>query len=405
MLSRVLRWVKPLLTVACFMALAGCYATDPGLTPVPRDLIDQSGVEGYHNIRFYSSEAPDLRRLAAVGIHAAELAHPGQNLKGRRVDINYLSLSGGGEDGAFGAGLLNGWSAAGTRPKFDVVTGVSTGSLIAPFAFLGSDYDAILKEAYTTISTADIARVNVLFAAVGLAPSISSDALFEKLIARYMTKQVLNAIAQEYRKGRALFVGTTDLDAQRPVIWNIGAIADSGRPDALELARRIIMASASIPGVFPPVRMKVTVDGKVYDELHVDGGVTRQVFLFPPGYDPKLVDEAIGWKPRRRAFIIQDARVGPEYQAMNDALLPVAGRSISTLIKTQGVADLFRVALLCKRYNIDYNLAYIPDDFERVSKEMFDRAYMNSLYEFAYQKALHGYPWRKQPPGLETAVR
>ena len=232
-------------------------------------------------------------------------------MKGRRVDINYLPLSGGGEDGAFGAGLLNGWSAAGTRPKFDVVTGVSTGSLIAPFAFLGSDYDAILKEAYTTISTADIARVNVLFAAVGLAPSISSNALFEKLIARYMTKQVLNAIAQEYRKGRALFVGTTDLDAQRAVIWNIGAIADSGRPDALELARRIIMASASIPGVFPPVRMKVTVDGKVYDELHVDGGVTRQVFLFPPGYDPKLVDEAIGWKPRRRAFIIQDARVGP----------------------------------------------------------------------------------------------
>jgi len=165
------------------------------------------------------------------------------------------------------------------------------------------------------------------------------------------------------------------------------------------------MASASIPGVFPPVRIKVTVDAKAYDELHVDGGVTRQVFLFPPGYDPKVVDDAIGWKPHRRAFIIQDARVGPEYQAVNDALLPVAGRSISTLIKTQGVADLFRVALLCKRYNIDYNLAYIPEDFEGVSKEMFDRGYMNSLYDFAYQKALHGYPWREQPPGLESAAR
>jgi len=125
LLPRVLRSLKSPLAAVYLTALAGCYAMDPGLAPVPQDLIDQANVEGYRNIRFYSSEAPDLRRLAAVGIHAAELAYPDQHLKGRRVDINYLSLSGGGEDGAFGAGLLNGWSAAGTRPKFDVVTEVA----------------------------------------------------------------------------------------------------------------------------------------------------------------------------------------------------------------------------------------------------------------------------------------
>jgi hypothetical protein len=186
------------------------------------------------------------------------------------------------------------------------------------------------------------------------------------------------------------------------VIWDIGAIAASGKPDSLALARSIIMASASIPGVFPPVRLKVNADGKTYDEFHVDGGVTRQVFLFPPGYDPKEIDAAIGWKPQRHAYIVRNGRIAPEYEAIHESLLPVANRSISTLIKTQGVGDLYRIDLVCQRYKIDFNLAYVPDEFKVVSKEMFDRDYMNALYNFGYNASVGGYRWHKQPPGFEA---
>jgi hypothetical protein len=332
-------------------------------------------------------------------------AHPGVDFRGRNVELNYLSLSGGGSDGAYGAGFLNGWTASGTRPKFDVVTGISTGSLIAPFAFLGPEYDPVLKEAYTTVTTADIADIHAVPALVGLTPSLSSNDRFKSLIARFLTPEVFAAIARERDKGRHLLIGTTNLDAQRAVIWDLTEIARSGRPDSLDLAQNIVMASASIPGVFPPVRIKVTVDGKVYDELHVDGGVTRQVFLFPPGSDPRIVDRALGWRAHRHAYVIRDGRISAEYDAVDDGLLPVASRSVMTLIKSQGVADLYRIALVCKTHDADFNLAYIPLGFKGTSKEMFDRAYMTSLFEFAYDEGSHGYHWHKAPPGLEKQTK
>jgi hypothetical protein len=379
------------IAAVCLTTLGGCYPTDTRFGPVPENLTLQATVEGYHSIRLYSSDFESGHKLAEDAVKLVKEAYPGQDLKGRSVQLNYLSLSGGGEDGAFGAGLLNGWSASGTRPKFDVVTGVSTGSLIAPFAFLGSEYDDVLKQAYTTTSTADVVDVNYIPAVLGLAPSISSNDLFEKLIARYLTPH----------KNRMLLVGTTDLVSQRAVIWNIGAIAASGTPDALDLTRRIIMASASIPAVFPPARLQVTVDGKFYDEFHVDGGVKLQVFLAPTGYNPELVDKAIGWKAHRRPFIVRNGLVRPEYEAVNESLLPISLRSVSTLIKTQGVGDLYRIYLFCKLYNIEYNLAYIPNEFEAPPHAMFDEKFMNSLYDFGYQASVRGYPWLKQPPALE----
>src|SRR5207244_4858519 len=148
---------------------------------------------------------------------------------------------------------------------------------------------------------------------------------------------MLEEIGAEYRKGRILLIGTTNLDAQRPVIWDIGALANSGRPDALQLMRRIMLASASVPGALPPVEIKVTADGRPYDEMHVDGGVTRQVFLYPPGYEPQVVDRTLGWKPVRRAYIIRNSKVAPEFKVTQSKLLQIASRSISTLIKTQGI--------------------------------------------------------------------
>ena len=390
-----------LATLCCAIFMGSCGSLSVISERVPEYLARQAAVGEYRNIRFYSDDIDSLKALAQDRIHDLQQAYAGQSFKGRSVNLNYLSISGGGGDGAFGAGLLNGWTASGARPKFDVVTGISTGALIAPFAFLGPEYDSVLKHAYTTTSTADIEDTQPIPALLGLSPSLSSNGAFERLIASYFTSEVLTAIAAEYRKGRMLLIGTTNLDAQRAVIWDIGAMAVSGRSDALDLTRRIIMASASIPGVFPPVRIKVNADGKTFDELHVDGGVTRQVFLFPPGYDPRLVDAAIGWKAHRRAFVIRNSMIDAQYEAVDATILPIAGRSISTLIKTQGVGDLYRIFLVSQRENVDFNLAYIPYTFKEKAKSMFDPVYMQSLYNFAYEQGSRGYHWHKEPPGLE----
>jgi hypothetical protein len=395
-----LRQLLRIIASVSSLAVAGCSTLDQVLDRLPESLVASATVGEYRNIRFYSDDTKSLHAIAEDRIREVRRLYAGRSLVGRVVDLNYLSISGGGGDGAFGVGLLGGWSALGTRPKFDVVTGISTGALIAPFAFLGSAYDGIVKQAYTTTSTDEVASMQPVQAVLGFTSSLSSNVAFQSLIARYVTPAILTAIADEYRKGRMLLIGTTNLDAQRPVIWDIGAIAASGRPDALELTRMIIMASASIPGVFPPVRIKVTADGKFYDELHVDGGVTRQVFLFPPGYDPKIVDAVIKWKPRRRAYIIRNGKIGAQFEAVEAALLPITSRSIETLIKTQGIGDLYRIYLVCRDYNIDYNVAYIPIEFQNVSKTMFDPIYMTALFDLGYQQGSNGYRWRKDPPGF-----
>lgn len=402
MLGRNRAFSGPTLVLLCSTLFAGSCASLSNVSErVPENLARRAAVGEYRNIRFYSDDLDSLKALAKDRIRDLRQAHAGQPLKGRSVNLNYLSISGGGSDGAFAAGLLNGWTASGTRPTFDVVTGISTGALIAPFAFLGSKYDSVLKRAYTTTSTADIEDAQPIPALLGLSPSLSSNAGFERLVASYFTREVLAAMASEYRKGRVLLIGTTNLDAQRAVVWDIGAIAVSGRSDALDLTRRIIVASASIPGVFPPMRIKVNADGKTFDELHVDGGVTRQVFLFPPGYDPKLVDATIGWKPHRQAFIIRNSMIDAQYEAVEAKLLPIAGRSISTLIKTQGIGDLYRIYLVSQRESMDFNLAYIPYSFKDKSKSMFDPVYMQSLYDLAYEQGSRGYRWHKEPPGLD----
>ena len=380
--------------------LAACNPDTAMLDRVPEPLVTSVKVGEYHNIRFDASDPASLHALADERIGEIRQAHPGQSLRGKSVDINYLSLSGGGGDGAYGAGVLVGWTASGHRPKFDVVTGISTGALIAPMAFLGPAYDERLKEAFTTVSTADIQRGENVLAVVGAGDSLTGAGGLESLIARFLTPNMIEEIAAEHRKGRALLIGTTDLDAQRPIIWDIGAIAESGRPDSIDLVRTIIRASASIPGEFPPVKIAVDADGRPYNELHVDGGVTRQVFLYPPGYDPKVVDAAIGWHANRRAYIIRNARITPEYELTKEQLLPIANRSIGTLIKTQGVGDLYRIYLESETDRFDYNLTYIPSDFTARSTSFLDKEYMGQLFELGYQEGKAGVHWYKRPPGF-----
>jgi hypothetical protein len=357
-------------------------------------------VAGFNRIRYWADEAPgalvDREQKSIDKIREVY----GNSLRGKVVPLNYLCISGGGSNGAYGAGFLVGWTARGDRPKFNVVTGISTGSMIAPLAFLGPKYDDKLKEAYTTVGTEDIAETQILAALLGRSAGLADTTPLKKLIAKYFTQEMLDEIAAESRKGRTLLIGTTYLEAQRPVMWDIGAIAETGDPQALGLIRDIILASASIPGAFPPMDIAVTVRGKDYHEMHVDGGVTQQVFLYPPSYRPKMVDKAIGWKARRTAYVIRNNKIAAEYADVKRSLIHVAGRSIDTLIKWDGIADLYRIYAIAQRDGIDYNYTSIPLDFSQESKSAFDKEYMTSLFQAGYNAAVQGNPWKKTPPGL-----
>ena len=218
------------------------------------------------------------------------------------------------------------------------------------------------------------------------------------MIARYADQKMFDAIAREYQKGRLLMIGTTDLDAQRPVIWNIGALAVSGHPGALELFRKVLRASAAIPGAFPPVLIDVELDGSKYQEMHVDGGTIAQLFLYPASLD--LSRSAV--RRVRHAYVIRNARLDPDYSASERHTLSIAGRAINTMLAASGQNDVLRTYFVTQRDGVDYNLAYIGADFKAPKAGEFDQAYMNALYEYGYRQAKSGHAWHKTPPTLAT---
>jgi len=388
-----------LLALAAICLLAtGCSIPDRG-DAVPRTDTDRAQPLGIPNARFYADG--DARAMVEEGVksgarEAAALRAAGA-LPTQIPPAYFLAVSGGGDNGAFGAGIINGWTAIGTRPTFKMVTGVSTGALIAPFAFLGSDYDGQLREVYTTMTPDKVFRQR------GLTAALFDDAMADtgplaEIIAKYADQKMLEAIAAEYNKGRLLMIGTTDLDAQRPVIWNIGAIAASGHPGSLELFRKILRASAAIPGLFQPVLIDVELDGKKYQELHVDGGAIAQLFLYPPSIDMSVSNI----KRERRAYIIRNARLDPDYAMAERRTITIAGRAIVAMLAASGVNDVLRTYFVSQRDKVDYNLAYIGRDFEAPKKGEFDQAYMNALYEYGVRQIVEGRAWHKTPPGLAS---
>jgi predicted acylesterase/phospholipase RssA len=310
----------------------------------------------------------------------------------------FLAISGGGDNGAFAAGLLNGWTVAGNRPQFKLVTGISTGALIAPFAFLGPEYDTKLKEFYTTISAEDVMEKRNILAAV------TSDAMADNLplweqLEKHINRQLLDAIAVEYDKGRLLLVATADLDARNAIIWNMTKIAASQDPKALKLFRAIIIASAAIPGLFPPVMIDVEANGQRHQEMHVDGGTMAQVFVYPPSMNLGDIGRKARIERKRRLYIIRNSRLDPDWASVERKTISIAQRAISSLIQTQGIGDLYQIYLIAQRDNVDYNLAYIPVSFNVPKKEDFDTEYMQQLFDVGYKMAAKGYPWQKMPPG------
>ena len=382
--------------LALLLVLAGC-ASVPERNPLPYEYTLKAGIPGIPNARSWGDEWPTF---AAEMFEEFTDADFRQNFSGiYDKPHNYLAISGGGANGAFGAGLLVGWTATGERPEFTMVTGVSTGALTAPFAFLGSDYDDAMKEVYTSTTTKDIAVKRNLVAAV-FGDSMTDTAPLRKLIAKYIDAEMIDAIAREHKKGRRLFIGTVNLDAGRSVIWNIGAIAASDHPEKITLIHELLRASAAIPVAFPPVIIPVEAEGQQYDELHVDGGTGSQVFVYPAAANWQLVTRKLKAQGKPQVYVIRNSFLDPDYQGIKRNVMPIASRTIDSLIRTQGIGDLYQIYALCRRDGNDFNLAYIPSDFTDKPTEGFDPVYMKKLLDRGYQMALDGYPWSKAPPGF-----
>lgn len=377
-------------------AITGC-ATPRRLPPVPPSLAARAD-PGKGAVRY--EPARDVSGLKAAGREALRRQltwRAAQGETGPPPPLNLLALSGGGDGGAFAAGLLNGWTAHGDRPEFDVVTGVSAGAMISPFAFLGPRYDGVLTTIFTHLSRRDVYRERWLLPAL-FSDSLSDTAPLRRLTRRYVDRRLLDAIAAEHAKGRLLLVSTTNLDTPEPVIWDMGAIAASKDRRALQLFREILLASAAIPGVFPPVMIDVTADGVRYQEMHVDGGTIAQVFAYPPNLRPAEIEASAGVQRPMRLFVIQNARLDPQWAEVARRTLPIANRAVSTLTQAQGLGDLDEIYELAQRDRADYNLAYIPPSFDAPHKEPYDNAYMRALYQAGYQLGASGHPWSKAPP-------
>ena len=387
------------LLVAVAMVIGvGCSST-PARNPLPLELINQAVVPGVPEARFWGDEWPkfSLERVETFTEKDFQRDFAGVY----NQPHSYLAVSGGGANGAFGAGLLVGWTQTGTRPEFTMVTGVSTGALTAPFAFLGPDYDDQLKKVYTTTSTNMIAKKRSPFL-TPFGDSMVDTRPLRELIATTISTDVIEAVAREHNKGRRLFIGTANLDAGRSVIWNMGAIAASDYPRKVELFHDVLQASSAIPVAFPPIVIPVEANGQSYDEMHVDGGTGSQVFVYPAAVDWKLITEKLKVQGTPKVYVLRNSFLDPDYRGVKRSIFPIGMRTIDSLIRTQGIGDLYQIYTLCARDGNEFNLAYIPSDFDEEPSEGFDPVYMSKLFDLGHRMALAGYPWQKVPPGFRT---
>jgi len=388
-----------LLALLCMIG-SGCalhprHCVPPGLL-TPESTIDLNSTADYDYAAQRDAYSASLARLKSNVV--ADQVEP---LEKRNV----LALSGGGSYGAFSAGVLNGWTASGLRPTFDIVSGVSTGALIATYAFLGSEYDASLQAFYTSTTQADIYRTRFK-PAVLWSDSFASSEPLKQLIDAQITPRLLCAVAAAHSEGRRLYIGTTNLDTGRLVIWDMGAIASSGQGDALSLYRNIILASASVPGFLPPVSIDVTVNGCRYTEKHVDGGTTAQVFFRASMLRLDASQTRSGKAPLTgsRVYIIVAGKYFPDPKCVNDRAVKIAGSAIGTLTYAQTLNDLIRVYTLTLLTGMDFRVTAIPQDMPLSGDSLsFDSGEMQRLYHRGYQMASSDQVWSDAPPVLDAA--
>lgn len=337
---------------------------------------DIAVIPGIPDARFWADSEEDYRRVLG--------------------DKNgpWLALSAGGEDSAFGAGLLNGLSETGRRPEYAVVSGVSSGALLAPYAFLGSSRDGDLKRESSALSAPDV------FEDHRTAESLLDTWPLREFIGKRITPELLAAIAAEHKRGRRLIVITTNIDNGRPVAWNMGAIAAAGTPESLELFRKILLATSAIPGLFPPVLFEVEANGRRFQEMHVDGGLAATIYVAP---DSILLSSSPARFPASQITLILNSKLMVEFAMADRHLVGVLGRSLSIGVKraTRTAATLIGAA--ARRAGTEFNVAYIDDKFDFPSRGLFDPDYMKALFDVGLKLGRSETPFRHAMPEAQPA--
>ncbi len=379
-------------SAVCFM-IAFLSVTIAGCASLPRTAYTASDASSARVL-----DLKDLRRYADEPASAFQSEPDGVK---RHGPVTYLALSGGGADGAYGAGVLNGWTETGTRPSFSMVSGVSTGALIAPFAFLGPAYDATLREIYTSGIAASLLDAPNPFNAL-FGSGLFGNTRLRELVAKYIGEDIIDAVAAEHAKGRLLFVVTTNLDSQRTVIWDMGRIASLRSAEALNLFRDVMTASASLPVVFSPMFVTAEANGRQIQEMHVDGGVTAPVLTLPEAF---LLRSANLTKAKDlQLFVLINNRVEPDFQLVSNNTIEIAARSSSTMTKTQTRSVIFSTYDFARRNGFGFNLTYINSPIQGSSASGFDTDYMRALYRYGYQRARAGSLWSRLPPSGNSST-
>lgn len=406
LVAKLMRRAAAVATLAAaVIAAAGCAVVDLRNAVPTAALAETASLPSIAGVRYWADEVP-LDALAEYRKrvpHLRQITTRGAIINGR-AQVYILALSGGGSFGAFGAGILSGWTARGDRPEFSIVTGVSAGAIIAPFAFLGSRYDGKLREIWTEYRTDQLIVLQIFSGLLGGGAALADTKPLADLIARYVDRKMMAEIAREHRKGRLLLIGTTNLDAQRPVVWNIGELAVHGTDEALDTLRRVILASAAIPGAFPPVEIDVSTGGKRFTELHVDGGTTRQVFVSPLNVPLKTFNPLYAVPPRRHVYVVNNGYLTPEYQPVKEQTIQIAGRSITTLLLNQGKNDIYRIWREVQDDDGVFRVTTVPDNFKARPKEIFDPVFQRALFEEGYGLAFAGKAWADAPPELRPGA-
>jgi hypothetical protein len=364
------------------MSLASCMAS----TRIPYSAIDAEYAEvpGFSRWRVYlDASAPLPHDIAWIP-------------QTRSKNQNLLVISGGGAGGAFGVGVLAAWSDKGTRPDFDMVTGVSTGALIAPYAFLGSHYDERLVRLYTSGIAKTLLQTKPLPVAI-LGSSLAKAEPLRRMVEENITADVLALIAAEHRKGRRLLVLTTNLDSQRAVVWNMGAIAASGRPDALALFRQVLIASASIPGIYPSVMIKAKSGGQTFEEMHSDGGSMTQFLAIPEAVMTSAVAAPVRHGQKLDIYVIANNALMPEFAMTTDRTLSVISRAYSTLVKSQTRSALVALYGFCQRSGIGFHVASIDVAVKYDPTDPFGTDYMRAVFNLGAAEMETGSVWKDTP--------
>ena len=355
-----------------------------------------------------SSEGQEPNAIRTLGPDQRFLTLPAESVA-RRVraqragqPVNILALSGGGADGAFGAGALVGLTRSALRPQFSVVTGVSTGALIAPYAFLGPDWDDQLVEVYTSGRAEHLLHsrgLGVLFGS-----SVYSGAPLKDLVDRYATDALIQAVAREASTGRLLLVATTDVSTGEPVIWDLGSIAMNGGAGARALFRDVLVASASVPGLFPPVVIRVQEQQALYDEVHVDG--TIAVPFFVPLAFVEARRDATDRSQGTAVYVLVDGRLSEQPAAIRMRARSILSRSVSAGLNHMLRTTLELTATDAELQGAQFQFAAIPVAYPQVDSFDFSTPTMRSLFQFGYRCAQAGRLWTSsRGVGVDAANR